>query len=334
MNIKFLKAGKGDSILINHKSKNILIDGGNDSSFLFKEIDSIKDRNEFIDLLIITHHDDDHIAGIIDILNKIKDGVYSKDFVKKVIFNSPRLIQKKIIPKDERLLSYSQAHIVEDLLIECEIEWMDIVTDTSNDIKFEDMTLTFLSPDKSSLEKYSENKGALLSSDSKCDWDKPMSKLKKWIDDESLDKSIANKSSVVVLAKCKNKRVLLPGDVTPDRFHTIIEELYEKNSKKLVTFDYIKLPHHGSYRNLTREILSKIDCTNYIISTNGQNHCLPDKRALLKIILFMENKDKETINFLFNYESTLKQLNITDKELLRYKISLEPNNEENGYCIR
>ena len=63
MDIKFLKAGQGDSILISHNSHNILIDGGNDSYFLLKEIDAIKERKEVLDFVIITHHDDDHIKG-------------------------------------------------------------------------------------------------------------------------------------------------------------------------------------------------------------------------------------------------------------------------------
>lgn len=41
MKIKFLKAGTGDSILIHHKIYNILIDGGNDSSYLLNEIEKI-----------------------------------------------------------------------------------------------------------------------------------------------------------------------------------------------------------------------------------------------------------------------------------------------------
>ena len=48
MKIKFLKAGTGDSIVIKHAQYNIIIDGGNDSSYLLTEISKIKDRNECI----------------------------------------------------------------------------------------------------------------------------------------------------------------------------------------------------------------------------------------------------------------------------------------------
>jgi metal-dependent hydrolase (beta-lactamase superfamily II) len=87
MEVKILKAGSGDSILIQHKKTNILIDGGNDSKYLISEIDNIYTNKEIIDLLIITHHDDDHIKGIIDLLNHINENKYNKEseFIKKVI---------------------------------------------------------------------------------------------------------------------------------------------------------------------------------------------------------------------------------------------------------
>lgn len=64
MKIEFLKAGTGDCIIINHNSKNILIDGGNESTYLISKYYEIKAQNEIIDFLIVTHHDDDHIKGI------------------------------------------------------------------------------------------------------------------------------------------------------------------------------------------------------------------------------------------------------------------------------
>ena len=61
MKIKYLKAGTGDCIIINHNSKNIIIDGGNESTYLISEYNEIKSRDEKVDFIIITHHDDDHI---------------------------------------------------------------------------------------------------------------------------------------------------------------------------------------------------------------------------------------------------------------------------------
>lgn len=45
-------------------------------------------------MLIVTHHDDEHIKGIIDLLERVVIGEYGNknDFIKKVVFNSPRKI--------------------------------------------------------------------------------------------------------------------------------------------------------------------------------------------------------------------------------------------------
>ena len=336
MNIKFLKAGGGDSILINHKNKNILIDGGNDTSYLKRELISIKNNDEFLDLLIITHHDDDHILGIIEILKQVKEGVFGEklDFIKQVIFNSPSLIQKKMILEQDQLLSYKNAHITENLLLSIGAKWDKVITNESLPLFFDDMKLSFLSPIKKDLQDYlTEDSGVLLSGQSRCDWNESMTKLEKYLDNDSQDNSLSNRSSIVILLEDGEKKILLTGDVTPDRFTAIINDLSSKNDNKPVEFNYIKLPHHGSYRNLNKEILLKIDCLNFVITTNGKNSYLPNKKALLKIIRYLKNEKKDRINFIFNYKETIDALNIDNSDKKKYNISLLPNNNDYGFSI-
>lgn len=333
MEIKFLKAGTGDSILIHHKNYNILVDGGNDSKYLLSEIEKIHQKKEFIDLLIVTHHDDDHIKGIIDLLKLVIDGEYGNEtaLIKKVIFNSPRIILGTIVPLKNRLLSYKQAHELEELLNKTNAVW-EKYTDKSTPITFDDLRIDFLSPSEEDLEKYSDNKGVYLTSDFRCDWESPLSLLEKHIHDKSQDKSISNKSSLVIKVECDNKRILLTGDVTPDRLETILNKLSIENGNKPTHFDYIKLPHHGSYRSLSKNIIEKIICYNYIISTNGNKHFLPNKRALLKILKFLK-RDKEQVNFMFNYEEALDNLEITAKDKKEYNFIVTSNNQRYGISI-
>jgi len=331
MEIKFLKAGTGDSILIHHSAHNILVDGGNDSKYLLREVDAIHARGEVIDLLVITHHDDDHIKGIIDLLKLVVEGHYGepKKFIKKVIFNSPRLILEKLPAQKDRLLSYKQAHAVEELLIKISPDW-EKCTDQSESIEFGDLKIDFLSPNNSSIEKYSEHKNVYLTSDYRCDWNTSMYVLEKYLTDESQDKSIPNMSSVVLSLECNNKKVLLTGDVTPNRLEPILSNLVEKNEGNPISFDYIKLPHHASYRSLNDKIIKNVKCLNYVISTNSKKYFLPNKRALLKIL---KNKNREQINFLFNYEEALNNLKISSKEMKDYNFKLTPNNNDYGISI-
>ena len=80
MIIKFLKAEKGDSFLLSfmdpqEKPRNIIIDSGLKEAYfdagtldygeLHREIEEIKKKGEFIDLMILTHIDNDHICGFL-----------------------------------------------------------------------------------------------------------------------------------------------------------------------------------------------------------------------------------------------------------------------------
>lgn len=334
MEIKFLKAGTGDSILISHKKKNILVDGGNDSQYLLKEIIRINEAKQKIDLLIITHHDDDHIKGIIDLLKMLKSDESFKNekkFIGQVIFNSPRMVLGKITGSKKEELSYAQAFEIEELLAHFDVEWK-LSTELSNSIEFSGMKIDILSPTKKDLNTYSNNNGAYLTGDQKCDWKTPLRILEKYLSDKSQDISVPNKSSTVLNVICEGKKILLTGDVTPARLNTILEQLVEDNNGDPVHFDFVKLPHHGSYRSLNEDILKKIKCTNFIICTNGRRHYHPNKRALLKIVKYSESNDLP-INFMFTYQEVISELLITEKEKKDYNFQLVPNNRSYGFSI-
>lgn len=334
MEIKFLKAGKGDSILIKSNGKNMLVDGGDDSSYLLEELDSIFKKGQCLDIMIITHHDSDHTIGIIDFLNELKRNRYGEptSFVREVFFNSPRLIKGVPIPIDSNFLSFNHASDIEKLISSIGLKWDTILTDNSVPIKLGDVKLTCLSPTVEIADGYANAKGAFLSPDEGCDWEKPFSYLEKYIADKSLDNTIPNQSSIVLSIEHKGKKGLLTGDITPKRFEKIIDRLYTENDNNPVLYEFIKLPHHGSHRNITKKIISKVDCTNYVISTDGKNHYLPDKKALLKVIKYQAATGKN-ICFLFNYSETLESLRISLNEKMKYNINLKPNNSVNGHSI-
>lgn len=48
------------------------------------------------------------------------------------------------------------------------------------------------------------------------------------------------------------------------------------------TYDLVKLPHHGSVRNISEEWSQKINCRNYMICTDGFSH--PDKQTIAKLL--------------------------------------------------
>lgn len=71
MFIEILQAGTGDSIWVSHNKKNIVIDGGKSTTAIRTRYDQMP-QDEIIDLLVVTHIDSDHIAGIIALIKHMK----------------------------------------------------------------------------------------------------------------------------------------------------------------------------------------------------------------------------------------------------------------------
>ncbi|MDR6743362.1 hypothetical protein J2X56_005401 [Herbaspirillum sp. 1173] len=115
--VSLLRASHGDSILIragvdSTKQFRILIDGGPPECFQRKQgpkitpgplqelLDSLADCETPLDLVVMTHVDDDHIGGLLKASQLEK---YQKVLGTNVWFNSARLIAKDLaesVPKD------------------------------------------------------------------------------------------------------------------------------------------------------------------------------------------------------------------------------------------
>jgi hypothetical protein len=87
---------------------------------------------------------------------------------------------------------------------------------------------------------------------------------------EFVDKSIHNLSSVVVLAEFDGKRILLTGDARGD---FILESLREARLLKngTIAVDIFKVPHHGSVRNAAAELFEVVIADHYVFSANGRD---------------------------------------------------------------
>ena len=93
------------------------------------------------------------------------------------------------------------------------------------------------------------------------------------------DKSVYNLSSIVVYVKSGKKTMLLPGDARGDYTLTALEGagLLEKGGR--MTVDLLKLPHHGSDRNVNPDYFERIHARHYVISADGK-HTNPDVPTL------------------------------------------------------
>ena len=335
MKIKFLQAFNGDSIWIsfveNQVRRNILIDGGIGDTYqnrlkrkgdLFGVVEYIRNSNQKIDLLVLTHLDDDHIGGLLRWLNKDKE---ASTLIKKVWFNSGKEIAKELNIEENQ-----------DLNIEIKEGEDDFYTSTKQGIKFEEylsknqlwdgkiikqgneidllgLKFKILSPNieslKNLLEVYKKEED-YFTSGGEFDFE---TSLKDFIKEESKpkfkfkeDKSIPNGSSIAFVMEYQGKNFLFLGDAHPS---VVVEGLnkFDIDKENTLEAEIIKISHHGSKHNTNSELLSIIKTDNYLISSNATKHGLPNKRTVARII---KNNPNAIIHF--NYDIGTKI--ITDED--------------------
>ncbi len=115
------------------------------------------------------------------------------------------------------------------------------------------------------------------------------------------DSSVANGSSIAVLAEFDGRRALLAGDAHAGVLLESLERLAGQADR--LPLDAFKLSHHGSKANLTRSLLEKIECRRYLVSSNGAQFKHPDKEAMARVIRF-GGPEPELI---FNYRTEFNQ---------------------------
>jgi hypothetical protein len=100
----------------------------------------------------------------------------------------------------------------------------------------------------------------------------------KWF---SPDNSKSNATSIVMLLEWRGRRVLLTGDSTSSELVSGLELL---EGGKPVALDLVKLPHHGSHRNVLTPFVETIDCAHWVFSTDGTSHRHPDSAAVARVL--------------------------------------------------
>jgi len=98
----------------------------------------------------------------------------------------------------------------------------------------------------------------------------------------TLDESVPNLSSIVALLRHGDATVLLTGDARADYIHRGLQAAGLTDPAGKLHIDILKMPHHGSIRNVTAEFLGDVTADHYVASGDG-TYGNPD-RATLELI--------------------------------------------------
>lgn len=346
-----LPAGQGDCLLFQYQNSdsqyhNILVDGGNRNQLEFniqkkKILEILENGNKgILDLVVVTHSDDDHIKGILKLL--ADDDL--EPLVKKIWFNSERTIsdffgeacketQNYAIVKKKNGTVKSSRDQDNDLykLLDNDSRWDRDVIQVGKKETIGNLNITVLSPTTEKLEKLNSywptQKLGNVKSSSKHGFDYEISlnnfltNLPKFKEDARA----VNGSSIALLLEWMDKKFLLLSDAHPS---VVVEGINGLNVEIPIKIDVVKISHHGSKSSTSYELLNTIDCNHYIVSANAnKKHFHPDKEALCRVIA---EKGVENTVFHFTYKNNeLKRIFRKEPE-----VNTEfPKNKEEGVCL-
>ena len=374
LTLQMLPAGCGDCLWLEYGTgaakRVVIIDGGltETATALRRRIEKARQERGIakleVELLVVTHIDNDHILGIIDLLKADTPGLHIKD----IWFNGrPQLMSLPKPPADSGrgggrrprkakstgpadlmggagdsddvegadqaeldvaalpsaadLLGPQQGDQLSTLLAARNLPWnkhalwkggsvMIPASGALPSVTLEgDLKLTVLGPNIERLYKLCTVWSDILGG---TEADAPSSSAPDdllgrrdtwppvWKDGEGSDPSAANGSSIMLLAEYGGHALLLAGDgYAPDMAAAFDRLRAQRQMPSTFPLDAFKLSHHASENNLTRDVLERIDCRRFLVSTDGSVHRHPDHQALLRILRYVTPRPE----ILFNYRA-------------------------------
>ncbi len=336
VSIKCLKAEHGDAFIITVAQGDelhyIVVDGGPSSKFCIEEVVDALKAIPFVDLMILTHFDDDHIAGLLAYLEAYKDTTLP---VKEIWANC----SKEIRVHTSSDISYPQANTLDEYLntfcAKQELIRKDNINNILPKIDLGFCKIQVLSPTPAALQtnlnQYICTNATIASRRVDNDRDISLEELAKRERKEAAEgDDVINRSSIAFQFEAEGKTVLMMGDADPwIVYHKLVDLGYSENAP--LKADLMKVSHHGSRNNTCMQLLNILDCNKFLLSTNGGfcNSYHPDRETLAKLLICAKRKEGSQVFLYFNYpkgaiESRTGTL-LTEEEMREYNCAVIDN---------
>lgn len=303
LRFEFLNARHGDCFAVRWGDGRVmLVDGGPGSvyeaSFLpyLATLPPTAAGHRRLDVVCVTHVDDDHIAGIERLLTAMsrqkRDGEALPFQISRTWFNAVDELVGSVAPASaaavQRLLAASPpgaasvASIAQGQRVRTQAKQLGIELNTGfplrtlragDRIGVHGLDVQVVAPDANALDALLEKwRSAEVAGDAKI------------IAAGYADHSIPNLSSTVLLVEHGGRRALLTGDARGDRVLAGLQACGLLGSGAPMRVDLLKLPHHGSSNNVTPEFFERIHADHYVISADGIAHHHPAEQTLAWLV--------------------------------------------------
>ena len=142
------------------------------------------------------------------------------------------------------------------------------------------------------------------------------------------DKSKPNLSSIMFLAKSrKGKSILFTGDGLEEHIIKGLENANLMDENGRIEIDVLKVPHHGSYRNVSYCFFRTVRAKAYVLSGDG-SHGNPELLTLKWIVEAAMEQKREITIYITNETTNVKRLKeIYKPEECGYVLQILSDNE-------
>ncbi|QIL40614.1 MBL fold metallo-hydrolase [Pedobacter sp. HDW13] len=324
--IRILQTKCGDAIIIKHGQKpvqNIVVDSGYMDTYitaLKSQMKKFDKPNENFKLWILTHLDADHINGAVAFFRDKKFA--PKRMPEELWFNC--FDNFRIQEKSEEK-SVDKGIEIRDFLKGSKTV-LDNQILTGKNWTNQGLAIEVIAPGKAQYDllgekwekeeaEYQKKKLGRLKAVENNDYENSIENLSSKRDRKESKNDINNLSSIAFILNFNGSKILFLGDATPNAIKQGLQVYLKESKEKKLKCDYVKLPHHGSIYNYSESLYGLIECSQFIICSNGDNsNKLPNKETLAKILCHPSRDKDKKINFIFNYNnSTLRSIFAVDK---------------------
>jgi hypothetical protein len=301
--VDVLRAAYGDAIWIecardSDRPWRMVVDGGppEAADALRARVDALPPGERALDVVVVSHIDSDHIGGMLPLLAR-------EDLdVGDVWFNAlPQLPE----PGERRLRSVAEGEDLVELLTGVSrskpLPWNRVVggraVATPGDRSFLELDtgggprITLLSPTpkrlvalrrvwEDSLERLLRGESEEIEAPAPPE---PLGDLEALAAAQTAnDTSVPNGSSIAFLLEHRGASCLLGADAFPTVLGGALWALANARGGRPVPVDAVKLPHHGSQKNVSSKLLTVVSSKHFLVSTNGERFGHPDDVALAR----------------------------------------------------
>jgi hypothetical protein len=305
----------GDALLLEYGTATdprfLLVDGGPPDTYsrhLSTVLREVTQRGCDLDLAILSHVDNDHVVGLLEFVAELRAGVAGLPAVGALWHNSFGDALDPggtLAPRLRAMTAGHGAHAIPQAAMSAngigegnQLRVQALAHGIPLNPGFAGNLITV---EHAGAPWRSANLDLTIVGPTQANLDALRDEWEDWLDDHegetdplvlaNSDRSIPNLSSIMCLARADGRTLLLTGDGRSDHLLDGLEAAGLLDAHGNLHVDVLKLPHHGSDRNVTKTFFRKVTADTYVASADGK-HDNPDLATLIWIVEAAEAEDR------------------------------------------